>query len=145
VTRSVRVTSERPAWGFGSLVRRLVWLEIALIAVAAIRPGPLSAAAGGLALLVVAALLIEPVPDEIDFSVSTSGTRVTAGEVVRLDVAIAFGSGPAVPVTAMVLPAEGVETAGRQSWQPTAGGDPIRLLVRPRRWMRGPIGHLGCS
>jgi uncharacterized protein (DUF58 family) len=142
VTRSARVTSERPAWGFGSLARRLIWLEIALIAVAAIRPGPLPAAAAGLALLVIAALLVEPAPEEIDVSVSTSGTRVTAGEVVRLDVAIAFGSGPAVPVTATVLPAEGVETAGQQSWQLTTGSDPIRLHVRPRRWMRGPIGHL---
>jgi uncharacterized protein (DUF58 family) len=142
VSRSAQVVSTHPKWSFGLLPRRLVWLEIALLVVAVIRPGSLSAAAAGLTLLVIAVLLAEPVPDEVDVSVSTGGRRVTAGEVVRLDVSVAFASGPAVPVSVSVLPAEEVEAAGRQPWRLVAGDDLVSLRMRLRRWMRGSVGHL---
>ena len=94
MNRSARVTAVRPEWGVGLLPRRLIWPAIALLVVAAFRPGPLSAAALGLTLLVLALLLAEPVPREIDIAVSTRGRRVMAGEVVRMDLAVDFGSEP---------------------------------------------------
>jgi uncharacterized protein (DUF58 family) len=143
VSRSAQVISAHPKWSFGLWTRRLVWLEIALLVVAVIRPGPLPAAAAGLTLLVIVVLLAEPIQDEVDVSVSTDGRRVTAGEVVRLDVSVAFASGPAVPVSVSALPAEGVEAAGRQPWHLVAGDEPVSLRMRPRQWMRGSIGHVG--
>lgn len=142
MNRSARVTAVRPEWGVGLLPRRLIWLAIALLVVAAFRPGPLSAAAVGLALLVLALLLAEPVPREIDIAVLTRGRRVMAGEVVRMDLAVDFGSEPAVPVTVSVVPAEGVEAAGRQPWLLAPGGGPVSLELRPQRWMRGPVGYV---
>jgi len=142
VNRSARVTAVHPQWGVGLLPRRLTWLAMALLAVAAFRPGPLSAAAVGLTLLVLALLLAESGPREIDVSVSTRGRRVMAGEVVRMEVSVGFGSEPAVPVSVSVVPAEGVEAAGRQPWRLVPGGDPVSIELRPQRWMRGPVGYV---
>jgi uncharacterized protein (DUF58 family) len=141
VSRSVGATSYRPEWGAGSSARRLVWLAVALLVVAGIRPEPVAAAAVGLTLVALAVLLAEPVPREVDVAVSTTHARVTAGEAVRLDVAIDFGAGPAVPVTATPLLSDALVTTALLPWQPRPGA-PMSLTVQPRRWMRGPIGEL---
>ncbi len=143
MSRSVRATSVGLRWGVGSSVRRAVVLAAGLLVVAAIRPGPVAAAAVGLVLLVILVCLAEPTPREIDVAVGLSAGRLSPGEVVRIDVAVSSIAGsPGVGGVATVALTGGVEPAGRQRWRVRSGADPVAITVRPREWMRDSLGHL---
>jgi uncharacterized protein (DUF58 family) len=143
VTRSIRATSVGLRWGVGSSVRRAVVLAAGLLVVAAIRPGPIAAAAVGLVLLVIVVWLSEPTPREIDVAIGLSAGRLTAGEVVRIDIVVSSAAGsPGVGGAATATLTREVEPAGRQRWRVRSDGDSLAITVRPLEWMRHSIGHL---
>ncbi|MBA2533330.1 MAG: DUF58 domain-containing protein [Nocardioidaceae bacterium] len=103
-----------------------------------VTPGPVPAVGATAMLLLIALVLGDHRPDELELTVVASADRCTAGDVVRYRATLA-APGTQAHLRAEIDPAQFVELAGAQPWRLSVGSETV-FDLRATAWRVGSPG-----